>query len=323
MAEEKGDDIAASTHHQGYGTPIFTNPVANSGLSGSYDNNSAYPQQKGDDPYEHSVDGLLTGGGQFTVSLSVSVDETDAIGLIFAASLVVLISAARICTDLDVCPYDDIFVDYAVAVGAVSMVISGLYILLLTYKPGLSTSNGHFVSMFLLIWWGIGAGILTFNKPFLNVGNGYFACWLGFAMSGSFATQTIKYFSNGTRSIRTLEQDRRTVFFILITSFIEIVAAYFLCDNRPDCNNEYAFAIASGVLSACVCLIYFVAGGALPTNYVAGFLLLWWMVSIGILTVDVGDPFGNVGNGYFAVWFCFLESVYLCYNVFLAGNAAY
>jgi len=323
MAERKGDDITPLTDHQGYGTSVFTNPVANFSAGGSYDNYPAHPQQQKDNSNENSVDGLQTKSRQFTVSFCLSVDETGAIGWIFASSLVVLISAVRICSHLDVRPYDNRFLYYAVVVGAVSMIISGFCILLLKYKQALASSYGHFVAVFLLIWWGIGAGILTFNEPFLIVGNGYFGCWLGFAMSGSFAMQTVNYFSNSAGSIKTLEQDRRTVFFILILSLIEIVAAYFLCDHRPDCSDGYAFAIVSGVLSACVCLIFLIAGGALPTIYVAGFLLFWWMASVGVLTLNVGDPFGNVGNGYFAVWCCFLQSLYLCYNVFVTSNLAY
>jgi len=321
MAERKGDDINPSTVHQGYGTSVFTNPVVNFSAGGSYDKYPAHSQQQKDDSNKNNVIGLPFESRPFTVSVYLSVDETDAIGLIFASSMIVLISAARICSHLDVCLYDNRFVYYAVAVGAVSMVISGFCILLLIFKPALASSYGHFVAIFLLIWWGIGASILTFNEPFLIVGNGYFGCWLGFATSASFAMQTVNYFSYSAGSIKTLEQDRRTVFFILIVSLIEIVAAYFLCDSRPDCSGGYAFAIVSGVLSACVCLIFLIAGGGLPIIYVAGFLLFWWMVAVAVLTLNVGDPFGNVGNGYFAVWCCFLESLYLCYNVFVTSPA--
>eukprot|EP00298_Acanthocystis_sp_HF-20_P007598 c17154_g1_i1.p1 GENE.c17154_g1_i1~~c17154_g1_i1.p1 ORF type:complete len:279 (-),score=101.48 c17154_g1_i1:42-854(-) len=39
------------------------------------------------------------------------------------------------------------------------------------------------ISIFLGIWWTVGLGVLTFDSPFLNTGNGFFACWIGLASS--------------------------------------------------------------------------------------------------------------------------------------------
>jgi len=296
----------------------FTNPVPRGQSTGAdtYDNYSS-PNHQGDG-------GQLIGDDnrKFTVALSVSVDKNGTVALIFAASLIVLISAARSCYGVENCEHDDGSINYAIAVGTVSMIISGLLMLATKYKPALVTNYSHYASIFLLLWWGIGASFMTFNHPFPEVGNGYFASWLGFTMSGSFASQTVDAVANRTSSMQPGALDRAIVFLIFIASIVVIIAGAVLCDDRDSCDNDFAFAVASGVLSACVCLIYLLARGAVPIQLAAGFLGAWWLVSTGVLTFDEDDPFGAVGNGYFAVWGCFLSSFYFVYHVFVGGMSA-
>merc|ERR1712096_252104 len=122
-------------------------------------------------------------------------------------------------------------IDYAIAVGAVSMIISGSHILATKYQPSSAATYAPYVSVVLLIWWGFGAAFMTFNEPFWKVGNGYFASWLAFVLSGSFASQTVEWLSNRTTGMQGLALDRAVVFFLLMASIIEIVAAGVLCNN--------------------------------------------------------------------------------------------
>lgn len=294
----------------------FSNPVVNQhiGTDASYDNYSSQPQADGNE--------LLEDSRKFTLSLKVSVDKNGTVALIFAASLIVLISAARACEGVNNCSHDNGLVNYAITVGVVSMLLSGILILAAKYQPALATNYAHYVSIFLLLWWGLGASIMTFNDPFPQVGNGYFASWLGFVMSGSYASQTVDSLANRTSNLQPAALDRAIVFLIFMASVVVIIAAAVLCDNKNSCDNDFAFAVASGVLSALVCIIYLLARGAIPINLAAGFLGCWWLISTGVLTFDEGDPFGDVGNGYFAVWCCFLGSFYFCYHVFIGDMAA-
>jgi len=41
----------------------------------------------------------------------------------------------------------------------------------------------QFIAIFLLVWWGAGAGIGSFQGPYTKTSNGYFALWIGFGCS--------------------------------------------------------------------------------------------------------------------------------------------
>jgi hypothetical protein len=47
-----------------------------------------------------------------------------------------------------------------------------------------------YLGLFLVVWWAFGAGVATFDKPFLTAGNGWFGCWGSFTVSVLFTAQT-------------------------------------------------------------------------------------------------------------------------------------
>jgi hypothetical protein len=53
----------------------------------------------------------------------------------------------------------------------------------------LSLAGRKGMSALLLLLWGFGVGVLTFDFPFRITGNGFFACWTGAIASASFAYQ--------------------------------------------------------------------------------------------------------------------------------------
>jgi len=319
MTEPTIERVGSTTHSLSeYEVPAYNSPMAENRKDVfevvSYDNYPSFPEQ--------TDDGQLLADERDFSTLRVTAGKPNDVAFIFAASLIVLISAARACSGMEQCPYEG-SVNYAVAVGSVSMVVSGVYILVYKYNSTLASTYSQFVSCFLLIWWAVGASIMTFNEPFSDdeiLGNGYFASWLAFAMSGSFVWKTVDWISRQRDGMRPPALSRAIVFFILMASFIEIIAASIACGEREVCSNDYAFAVVSGVFSASTCIVHLLGGGKIPVNVVAGFLGFWWMVSIGVLTLDVDDAFGYAGNGYFAIWCCFLGSFYFCYHIFLGGN---
>jgi hypothetical protein len=112
----------------------------------------------------------------------------EAVPMIFAASVIYMIAASIACDNLNYCKNEW---GYAVAVGVVSIIITGFLLLLRITKRTEILGRGHpIVSLFLFLWWGVGAGVGTFRGPFINVGNGYFAAWAAFLFSTAFAYET-------------------------------------------------------------------------------------------------------------------------------------
>merc|ERR1719193_1805241 len=78
----------------------FSNPVAH--VDANAYENPAQPNQESHGQLIEYVDQK-----KFTLKLRVSVDKAGSVALIFAASIIVLISAARSCAGKDVCTYSD------------------------------------------------------------------------------------------------------------------------------------------------------------------------------------------------------------------------
>lgn len=112
---------------------------------------------------------------------------SSAIPLVFGASLIYVIAASIVCDDNNCRSY----YGYAVAVGVVSLIITLLMLILrFTKRDSMAEKAHRFVSLFLCLWWLIGAAIGTFKSPFTEVGNGYFAAWAAFLFSTVYAYES-------------------------------------------------------------------------------------------------------------------------------------
>ncbi|KAG5185433.1 hypothetical protein JKP88DRAFT_236875 [Tribonema minus] len=108
----------------------------------------------------------------------------EGVPLLFAASLVYVIAASIQCTH-HTCTGSR---GYAIVVGVVSLFITTLLIVIRAIKQAAMVDKMHkFISLFLFVWWGVGAAVGTFNGPFTDVGNGYFAAWAAFLFSTQYA----------------------------------------------------------------------------------------------------------------------------------------
>jgi len=124
----------------------------------------------------------------------------------------------------------------------------------------------------------------------------------------------------------TLDKVSKTAV-ITVASFIEMWAAATVCDSmrcQHNCNNgtynsckdEYAWAIAIGVISLFLCIVMLImakcfsgVGGGVPEIIISGILFIGWFAAMA--TITMGIPFGNGGgssNGYFGTWISLIFS---------------
>lgn len=90
------------------------------------------------------------------------------------ASLVLMFSTLGVWSKGD--PYKA----YALSVSVISLALCLIIQTGEFVRPGFLDRFEKGVSLFLFLWWGIGAGIITFKSPFIRTSNGYFSAWAGF-----------------------------------------------------------------------------------------------------------------------------------------------
>eukprot|EP00472_Partenskyella_glossopodia_P013931 CAMPEP_0197525184 /NCGR_PEP_ID=MMETSP1318-20131121/10669_1 /TAXON_ID=552666 /ORGANISM="Partenskyella glossopodia, Strain RCC365" /LENGTH=349 /DNA_ID=CAMNT_0043078369 /DNA_START=77 /DNA_END=1126 /DNA_ORIENTATION=+ len=240
-----------------------------------------------------------------------NVFEMD-MAIILFASLVELAAAGKACSRWGKC-----FSEYgfAVAVGVISF--CGALTYLIAHRRNneslvpLNTAIGVFVG----VYWSIAAIILTFDRPFVETGNGYYATWMAFFASFHFLYWSVPAVKNCVESLRDgrfAMWSRKVLLVIFIASVITVIAAAFVCANGP-CTKAPGWAVACSTISACVVGVMLL----LPSftsrflHWLSPILFLWWCIGTGVMTYD--DPFTTSGNGYFASWAALLASSYLTY----------
>ncbi|KAL3782982.1 hypothetical protein HJC23_003138 [Cyclotella cryptica] len=202
--------------------------------------------------------------------------------------------------------------------------------------------GGHTVekicSVFLLLWWTIGTGIITFHSescaffiskltsprrmlvfiqaqprmtsvccvftfigPFVETSNGWFAAWGGF-----FATL---HWCLGidTSTFNDLSEGRRYIKFLQFWSFILIFASITPLRYKYTGYGGAGFAIAAGALTLIACMYVISLYDELSREVMRMtmmLLFLLWACVAGVCTFY--GPFLLLGNGYFACWIgCF------------------
>lgn len=185
---------------------------------------------------------------------------------------------------------------YALSVACISL---GMCLIIQTaefVRPGFLEKSEKPCSLFLLVWWCIGTGIITFKGPFLFTSNGWFGAWGGLLA-------TVKW-SIGLKSTNFDKQEQGIKYLVAIVacSFLLI----FSCIQPLKLNvhkGNSAFGIAAGSVSLVACAYLIAAYKSIPESVMKvtlGILFALWACVAGVCTFN--GPFIYTGNGYFACW---------------------
>jgi len=230
---------------------------------------------------------------------------------ILVASVVLLADSSMLLNDCDlVCEHDEAL-DWAIACSCISLIVTIIYLLGLRFTGGLMSVWAQFFAIFFLVWWTLGVGILTFDKPYTVASNGYLSSWVAWFMSFYFCIQTVSAVGNAWSKAVGTDNERFAFGVIIIGSIIELIAGSVLCATAPKCEDKVAFSVAAGVVSFIVSILYLITGEVFPLMPASIFMFIWWSISTWILTFGRHAPFYLVGNGYLSTWICFIASLYL------------
>jgi len=250
--------------------------------------------------------------------------ENGCVGGILVASCVELAQASQNCQE-DYIKCEDEH-GYAVAVGFISLFFCLSYFICLYSKPTLVAQFTQYLSLFLVLWWGVGTIVLTFDAPFNTTGNGYFACWGAALLSILYcqlAVEKFKTFGATMSNAISGTEQRKVLSLVMILSYVEAFAALVLWDevsfgSTEKQSNQETWAFSCGIVAGGLATIYLLLEITRPNmlgpkvlKYFSWFLVPWWMFGAGVATFD--EPFPTTGNGYFCAWGAFVSSCYLCY----------
>jgi len=258
--------------------------------------------------------------------------ENGCVGGILVASCVELAQAAQNCQESYIKCEDENA--YAVSVGCVSLFFCLCYFLCLYLKHTLVAKFTQYLSLFLMLWWGVGTIVLTFDAPFNTTGNGYFACWGAALLSILYCQLAVDKFKTfGTRMSNAISgnEQRKVLSLVMILSYVEAFAALLLWDevnfgSTVKQSNQETWAFSCGIVAGGLASIYLLLKIMRPNmlgpkvlKYFSWFLVPWWMFGAGVATFDA--PFPTTGNGYFCAWGAFVSSCYLAYITTMTVSA--
>jgi len=232
----------------------------------------------------------------------------------FVAGIVILADAAFFTA------HENSMWGYALAVGIVATAASVAAAMLYNTTDGnkplfkvkdTEVNLNSMLTVFLFIWWGVAAGILTIENPYTNPGNGYFATWVGFGCS---------IIGVGVTMARVKETKSTGLASLIAFGIAAIVLLIDICPliSKGSSNNSNLapniFSLVVAILSILwVHVVLFMRHKGRPLG-VAGqavyvyFFILW---TIQASWCTFAGPFKTTGNGYFASWSGVLSSIFL------------
>ncbi|KAL7430265.1 hypothetical protein ACHAXH_004271 [Discostella pseudostelligera] len=155
-------------------------------------------------------------------------------------------------------------------------------------------------SVFLLFWWIVGTGIITFKGPFVTTSNGWFGAWGGLlaTVKWSIGLKNISFFGDGSQP-----SGLRQLYNLAVCSVILLFASI------PPLTQDWAnkggagLAIAGSAITCIACAYFISMYSDVPRNMMkvtVVILFVLWVVVACVCTFH--GPFLYTNNGFFAAW---------------------
>jgi len=177
-------------------------------------------------------------------------------------------------------------------------------------------------ALFFLLWWVVGACILTYLGPFKVTSNGYFSCWAAFGASIRLFNATLngapadllsrKSGHNGGAG----EKSKAAVASMIGWSVVLLIASlHVVGGSTPDAHTKRGPAVFAIVVSVVTIrdAVFLLTMNSLDFTRKAGAILLvvLWLATVIVTTIPYNMTFAAAGNGFFAVWLGLVSCVWL------------
>ena len=166
----------------------------------------------------------------------------------------------------------------------------------------------YYFSVFLLLWWGVGVCVTTFQVTVIP-DTKYFMTWLGFFTSALIAYSEFEQFSLLIDRLNTFEVYFQSTLYLIIFSIVEMISSIVYCTTLS-CSSNSIFGIVIGASSFILCIIFLKTQHVDEiSNKLIVFLCLLW--TVGFCVLSLSGPFRYAGNGFFSSLACFILTFYI------------
>mmetsp|Transcript_31985 Transcript_31985/g.67692 ORF Transcript_31985/g.67692 Transcript_31985/m.67692 type:complete len:298 (+) Transcript_31985:326-1219(+) len=162
-------------------------------------------------------------------------------------------------------------------------------------------TGGHSVSkicsVFLLVWWIFGTGIITLHAPFVETSNGWFGAW------GGLLATTKWCLGLKSTTYDSLPPSLKQLYHLTFLSILLLLSSIPPLMYKWEHYGGAGFSIAGAALTlvACVYLIAMYSDVPKMVMKVTSLLLfVLWACVAGVCTFH--GPFLETTNGFFACW---------------------